>query len=118
MDVQCPYCSDTVDVTHLERHVRLRDGDGHGRHGTIPVEGFDNPWSLRLDTSDGPDRETDEEVPEVDHVVDDVRRGRCPACELGVLGLGGGDGWFSRGRRRLVCPNCGWESPEWVTIKE
>lgn len=51
MDVECPYCSATVEVTGLESHVRLFDGDGHGPHGTVPVDGVDNPWQLRLDVS-------------------------------------------------------------------
>lgn len=119
MDVECPYCSATVDVTGLERHVRLFDGDGHGPHGTLPVEGVDNPWQLRLDVSNAPaGASAVGEVPPVDHVVDQSQRGRCPNCDRGALGFKGGNGWFSSGRRRLACPHCGWESPEWLRIRE
>lgn len=118
MDVACPYCAMTVDVTSLEQHVRLLDGDGHGAHGTVPVDGVDNPWNLRLDTSETPsaDGDPDGDVPPVE-VVEEARRGRCPACEFGALGFKGGDGWFRSGRRRLACPTCGWESPEWLKIR-
>lgn len=119
MDVECPYCSATVDVTSLEHHVRLYDGDGHGPHGTVPVDGVDNPWGLRLDYSDAPAaRSAGDGVPPVDHVVDRSRRGWCPNCDRGTLGFKGGTGWLSSGRRRLACPNCGWESPDWIRIRE
>lgn len=120
MDVECPYCSTIVGIASLERHVRLAEGGGHGSHGSVPIEGVDNPWQLRLDVAD-PSGDTPGDVaeksPDVD-VVASARRGQCPSCELGGLGLKGGDGRFSSGRRRLVCPNCGWESPEWINIRE
>lgn len=119
MDVECPYCSTTVDVTSLESHVRLFDGDGHGPHGTVPVDGVDNPWQLRLDASDAPAGDSAAaDVPPVDAVVDRTRRGRCPNCDRGPLGLKGGSGWFSSGPRRLACQHCGWESPEWLRVRE
>lgn len=120
MLVECPYCSTEVDVVDLERHVRLMDGDGHGTHGTLPMDDVDNPWQLRLDVPDDPPRPDDRPpgAPTVEYVRDEVRRGRCPACDRGVMALKGGDGFLSRGRRRLACPNCGWESPEWIEIKD
>lgn len=133
MRVECPYCSATVDVTGLDHHVRVQDGDDHGPHGTVPVEGFDNPWNVRLDFSAAPNHDEDSsahaddasshdetaagDVPTVEHVIDDTRRGRCPACERGILGLKGGDGFLSSGRRRLACSACGWASPEWVKVR-
>jgi hypothetical protein len=80
----------------MAQHVKLAADEEHGPHGTMPERDVDNPWNLRLE---------------------DARRGRCPACEFGVLGLKGGDGFLSRGRRRLACTNCGWESPEWIEIE-
>ena len=117
MQVECPYCEAAVDITRLASHVRLMDGDGHGSHGTTPVDGVDTPWQLRLDFSDRPDEEA-ADVPDVEYVTDELRHGRCPACERGAMGLKGGDGFLSSGRRRLACPNCGWESPEWVRIRD
>lgn len=118
MRVECPYCSEIVDVVSLENHVRTRADDGHGERGTVPVDGVDNPWNLRLDISDPTDGRPRDgpDVPTVEYVRNEVLRGRCPACERGILGLKGGDGFLSRGRRRLACPNCGWESPEWIEI--
>lgn len=118
MRVECPYCSVSIDVVSLHNHVRASDDAGHGEQGTVPFEGSDNPWNLRLNVSVPREAETDppSDVPTVEYVRDEVRRGRCPACERGVLGLKGGDGIFSRGRRRLACPNCAWESPEWIEI--
>lgn len=119
MDVECPYCGETVGVSGLERHVRLLDDEPHGAHGSVPEEWMDNPWHLRLDVSEAPaDGDADAGGPTVADVVAEARRGYCPACERGVLGLKGGDGLFSRGRRRLACPDCGWESPEWVKVRE
>lgn len=120
MEVECPYCSTAVDVTSLEQHVRSFDGDGHGAHGSVPVDGVDNPWQLRLDFSDAPSVEDEpgDDMPPVEHVVDRSRRGWCPNCDEGVLGFKGGSGFFSSGRRRLACPNCGWESPEWIKVRE
>lgn len=120
MDIECPYCSMSVAVTSLQRHVRLADGDGHGPHGTVPVDGVDNPWRVRLDVSAPPGerQEATGDVPSVDYVADRTQRGRCPNCELGVLGLKGGSGRFSTGHRRLACTSCGWESPEWVNVRE
>lgn len=118
MEVECPYCGVTVDVTGLERHVRMFDGDGHGAYGSVPVDEVDNPWHLRLDFSDAPDDGSDGgQEPPVATVIDRARRGWCPNCEMGVLGTKGGEGLLSRGRRRLACINCGWESPEWVRIR-
>jgi len=120
MDVECPYCSAIVDVTSLEQHVRTFDGDGHGPHDTVPVDGVDNPWQLRLDycSAPSPDTESADDVPSVEHIVNRSRRGRCPACDDGVLGFKGGSGFFSSGRRRLACPNCGWQSPDWITVRD
>lgn len=118
MLVECPYCSVSVDVVSLENHVREMDDDEHGERGAVPMDAPDNPWNLRLDVSDPPDRDAGAgpDAPAVRYVEDEVRRGRCPACDRGVLGLKGGDGLFSSGRRRLACPNCSWESPEWIEI--
>lgn len=121
MDVECPYCSVTFDVTSLDTHVRSMDDESHGSHGSVPVTGVDNPWNLRIDVSDPDAGDHDSErgdVPAVEHVADDVRTGRCPACERGILGLKGGDGFLSSGRRRLACPNCRWESPEWIEVTD
>lgn len=119
MQVECPYCRIAVDVTGLERHVRMSDGDGHGAHGSVPFDDVDNPWHLRLDFSAEPAEGRDEvdDEPPVDVIVDRSRRGWCPRCEMGILGFKGGNGFLSRGRRRLACMNCGWESPEWVRIR-
>ncbi|MFB6353304.1 MAG: hypothetical protein ABEJ92_04395 [Halobacteriales archaeon] len=122
MEVRCPYCDEPVDVTSLERHVRLFDGDGHGPHGEVPVEGVDNPWALRVDVDEA--RASDDaagepgDVPPVEAVAERVRGGWCPRCATGGLGLKGGDGFLARGRRRLACPHCGWESPEWVRVRQ
>ena len=51
MDVKCPYCSVTVDVVSLETHVRSMDDEAHGSQGSVPVQGVDNPWNLRVDVS-------------------------------------------------------------------
>ena len=127
MRVACPYCAVEVDVTDLVDHVRSEAGDGHGPRGSVPFDGVDNPWNLRLNvsetgasgaTSDKRDDEGDEDVPSVEVVEAELRRGRCPNCEYGVMGLKGGSGLFSRGHRRLACPNCRWESPEWIRIEE
>jgi DNA-directed RNA polymerase subunit RPC12/RpoP len=119
MDVECPYCSATVDVMGLESHVRLFDGDGHGDYGSIPVDGVDNPWQLRLDFSGAPDPSDHlDDVPPVDLAIDRSANGRCPSCDRGPLGLKGGSGWLSSGPRRLACQHCGWESPEWLRIRE
>lgn len=115
MDVECPYCSAVVDVTSLEHHVRQFDGDGHGPHGTVPVDGVDDPWQLRLDGSDAPSADA---VPSVDLVLERTGGGRCPNCDRGPLGLKGGDAWLASGRRRLACQHCGWESPAWLKIRE
>lgn len=116
METECPYCDARMDVTRLSRHVRLAADDVHGPYGSVPDAGFDNPWNLRLEFSET-GQETAEGSPDVDAIRTRVRRGRCPSCDLGVLGQKGGDGFLSRGRRRLACPNCGWESPEWIEIE-
>jgi hypothetical protein len=117
MRVECPYCATEVDVTSLANHVRLAEGDGHGSHGTVPVDGVDNPWNLRVDVSREDAHEgTTDDVPSADVVKEELRGGHCPGCDRGVMALKGGDGFLSRGRRRLACPNCGWESPEWVKV--
>lgn len=115
MDVECPYCTARIAVSQLERHVRMYEEDGHGSHGTVPMDGVDNPWNLRIDTTDRP--ADADEIPSVDFVEDDVRQGRCPACDMGVLGFKGGDGIIFSSRRRLACIACGWESPEWLKIR-
>ena len=117
MQVECPYCATEVDVTSLANHVRLAEGDGHGSHGTIPIEGVDSPWNLRLDISRKDTHEaTTDNAPPAEIVEEELREGHCPNCVRGVMALKGGDGFFSRSRRRLICPNCGWESPQWVKI--
>lgn len=129
MRLDCPYCSETVNVVDLEGHVRRRDGNGHGAHGTVPVERVDNPWNVRIETrldeieprqQGVPDEAANDDgaVPTVEYVESKIRKGRCPACKRGILGMKGGDGWLSSGRRRLACINCRWESPEWITIRE
>lgn len=118
MQVNCPYCQATVEVTQLADHVRMLDGDGHGPHGTTPVDHVDNPWNLRIDVDEKSSPRGDTELPDVEYVENEIRRGRCPACDRGAMALKGGDGFFSSGHRRLACPNCGWESPEWITIKK
>lgn len=115
MDVECPYCGVTVAVDSLEHHVRTRAGDGHGPSGSVPVEGVDSPWNLRLDVPDEPPAVAGD-VPVVEYDPDAIRQGRCPSCARGVLALAGGDGFLASGRRRMICPNCGWETPEWVEI--
>lgn len=118
MNVECPYCSDTMDITRLQHHIRIEDGDGHGEHGSLPVDNVDNPWGLRVSADPPSDGEPDGEVPNAEYVAAETRRGRCPACTRGILGLKGGDGWLSSGRRRLACINCGWESPAWVAVSD
>jgi len=118
MKVACPYCEETVGIDRLADHVRLREGEGHGSSGTTPVDHVDNPWNVRVDVDDPPADGSDPGVPDVEYVRGEIRHGRCPACERGVMALKGGDGFLSSGRRRLACPNCGWESPEWVTIRD
>lgn len=119
MDVRCPYCSVALDVVSLEHHVRSMDDEQHGPQGSVPVDGVDNPWNLRVEVSQSRDRDADEtDVPSAEYIANEARRGRCPACERGILGLKGGDGFLSSGHRRLACPNCRWESPEWIDIRE
>ncbi|MFB6207273.1 MAG: hypothetical protein ABEJ05_12185 [Haloglomus sp.] len=119
MEVHCPYCRERVDITQLADHVRLRDDESHGPHDTTPVDHLDNPWNLRVDVADdAAESDRDPQAPDVEYVGDEVRRGRCPACERGTVALKGGDGFLSSGPRRLACPNCGWESPEWISISE
>jgi len=118
MDVKCPYCSVTVDVISLETHVRSMDDEAHGSQGSVPVQGVDNPWNLRVDVSGSRDGDPRGDVPAAEYVADEVRKGRCPACERGILGLKGGDGFLSSGHRRLACPNCRWESPEWIEVTD
>lgn len=114
METECPYCGTSMDVTRIARHVRLADDDEHGAHGTVPDAEVDTPWNLRL--------EFDDATVDGDGTLDpatiesQVRRGRCPACDRGVMAMKGGDGFLSSGRRRLACPNCGWETPEWIRI--
>ena len=110
--------STEVDITSLASHVRLAEGDGHGSHGTVPIEGVDSPWNLRLDISREESHEArTDDVPPAEVVEEELGGGHCPSCARGVVALKGGDGFLSRGRRRLACPNCGWESPEWVKIE-
>jgi DNA-directed RNA polymerase subunit RPC12/RpoP len=117
METECPYCGARVDVTRVARHVQLASDEDHGPHGTTPNSGVDNPWNLRLAFSDdGSDANRDAASRAVE-IKDEVRRGRCPACALGVMALKGGSGFLSSGRRRLACPSCGWETPEWVEIR-
>jgi hypothetical protein len=116
MRIECPYCDVEVDVTSLTSHVRRMEGDGHGAHGTVPTKRVDSPWNIRIETSPAEAKADQESDLDATYVEERIRRGRCPGCDLGVVGLKGGDGWLSSGRRRLACPNCGWESPEWVTI--
>lgn len=116
MEKACPYCGAVMDITRLAQHVKLAADEDHGPHGTVPERDMDNPWNLRLDFSEE-DREPDsEDTLRAELIKEDVRRGRCPACDLGIMGTKGGDGFLSSGRRRLACMNCGWESPEWITI--
>lgn len=117
MRVECPYCGLEVDVAGLATHVESEEGGGHGPQDTLPVENVDSPWNLRLDISseDAPET-TDEGVPSAQVVEESLRGGRCPNCKRGVVGLKGGKGFLSRGRRRVACPNCGWESPEWIEV--
>ncbi|WP_435184757.1 hypothetical protein [Halobellus sp. EA9] len=118
MRVECPYCDREVDVTSLKSHVRRMEGGGHVDHGTVPRERVDSPWNIRIETSPAEARADRDSGLDAEYVEERIRRGRCPGCDLGVVGLKGGDGWLSSGRRRLACPNCGWESPEWVTIRD
>lgn len=119
MRVECPYCAAEVDVTSLANHVESEEGNGHGPQGTLPFDAVDNPWNLRVDVSRADAHEaSDDTVPPVDVVEAELRRGRCPNCDRGVMALKGGDGFLSRGRRRLACPNCRWESPEWVRVEQ
>jgi hypothetical protein len=117
MRVECPYCALEVDVTGLAAHVESEAGGGHGPQGTVPVEDVDSPWNLRLDVSseDAPGA-TESGEPSARVVEESLRGGRCPNCKRGVVGLKGGEGLLSRGHRRVACPNCGWESPEWVQV--
>ena len=116
MEKQCPYCSARVDVTRMVEHVQLAADDDHGALGSVPDRDLDTPWNLRLSFEDGATDDYQRRVIEADVIKDQVRRGRCPACEVGVMGLKGGDGFLSSGRRRLACPSCGWETPEWVSV--
>lgn len=116
MEKECPYCGLRVDVTRLVRHVELASDEDHGPHGTVPERDLDNPWNLRIDFSDADRDAAAEETVKAEVIKDEVRRGRCPACELGVMALKGGDGFLSSGPRRLACPNCGWESPDWIDV--
>jgi len=119
MRVECPYCGLEVDVAGLAAHVKSEDGRDHGPQGAVPVEDVDSPWNLRLDVSseDAPET-TAEEVPSAQVVEESLRGGRCPNCKRGVVGLKGGEGLLSQGRRRVACPNCGWESPKWVQVDQ
>lgn len=116
MERECPYCGARVDVARMVRHVRLAADDDHGPYGAVPERDLGNPWNLRLDFADGDER-TAEATLKAEVIKEDVRRGRCPACELGVMALKGGDGILSTGPRRLACPSCGWESPEWIEVE-
>lgn len=116
MEKACPYCGVRVDVTRLVAHVRLADDDAHGSHGTVPERDLDTPWNLRIDFADEERTAGPEEEVKVAVIKDRVRRGRCPTCEVGLMGLKGGDGFLSSGRRRLACMSCGWESPEWIRV--
>lgn len=116
MRTECPYCGAGMDVTRVERHVRLADDDAHGPHGAAPDEDMDNPWALRV-AFDEPPADGGDGAVDPATVMADVRRGRCPACTRGVMALKGGDGFLSSGRRRMACPNCGWETPAWVRLE-
>lgn len=116
MEKACPYCDARVPVTGLARHVRLAADDDHGPYGTLPDEHVDSPWSSRVEFTDDA-HAVDGDPAEVEVIKREVRRGRCPSCDRGVMALKGGDGFLSSGRRRLACPNCGWETPEWVELR-
>ena len=77
---------------------------------SVPTEGEEGMGEGQMGEEQMGEDPTEEgaDVPSVEYVRSEVRRGRCPACELGFLGLKGGDGILSRGRRRLACLNCGW----------
>lgn len=116
MQKQCPYCGAAVPVTRLFRHVRELSDDDHGDHGTLPdPELVDSPWSSRVSFADDA-RALERDDAEIAVIKRNVARGRCPACDRGAMALKGGDGLFASGRRRFACPNCGWESPEWVEV--
>jgi hypothetical protein len=116
MERECPYCSARVDITRMVEHVQLADDEDHGPHRSVPERDLDNPWNLRLSFASDEADDYQKRVIEADVIKDQVRRGRCPACEMGVMALKGGDGFLSSGRRRLACPSCGWETPEWVSV--
>lgn len=117
MEAECPYCGARVDVTRVARHVQLASDEAHGPYGTVPDSDVDSPWNLRLAFSDHESDADGDGAFEAGEIRDEVRRGRCPSCDLGVMALKGGDGFLSRGRRRLACASCGWETPEWVEVR-
>lgn len=105
-----------MDVTRVARHVQLASDEDHGPYGTVPESDIDSPWNLRLEFSARVSDAAGTGAFEAEEIREEVRRGRCPSCDVGVMALKGGDGFLSRGRRRLACPSCGWETPEWVEI--
>jgi hypothetical protein len=116
MEKECPYCSARVEITRMVEHVQLAEDNDHDDLGSVPERDLDNPWNLRVSFDDDATDDYQRRVIEADVIKDHVRRGRCPACEFGVMGLKGGDGFLTSGRRRLACPSCGWETPEWVSV--
>ena len=105
--------------THTMGANSASDADSPDTDARIDTqEGRNSPWNLRLDISREESHEArTDDVPPAEVVEEELGGGHCPSCARGVVASKGGDGFLSRGHRRLACPNCGWESPEWVRIE-